>query len=804
MSKTPILKTSPLVSFDNIKTILHCPHSMPMASAFLWNPKMMLHVNCRGYANAQFMQPEPAKYAHAPTMEAQTFMQPEQPYYDHHPGRFFYIKDLVSSSLFSAPFKPVGQAPDLFEFIADQDRIEWHLVKDQIKVELSVSLSSNQPLELWQIKIKNQDKKTRKLSITPYFPVGYASWMNQSGAYNHELQSVICRSITPYQKYQDYFKNQHLKDLTFLLAETAPDSWEARQSAFEGDGGLQRPSALEQASLTNSDSVYETPTAAMQYRIKLNPDSQQQYRFVFGPAKDDAEIRQIREQYFQTPNNVPNFNDGFDNQRLRYQQYIAQNDSAIEISTPDKGFDHFVNHWLARQVFYHGDCNRLSTDPQTRNYLQDTMGFAYLKPHRARQAFITALSQQLASGAMPDGILLTDEAELKYINQVPHMDHCVWLPISLSAYLEESNDYSILTEKISFADSDIKTSVYEHICRAMRWLLTQRDERGLNYIAQGDWCDPMNMVGYKGKGVSSWLTFATAYACKIWAEICDTQENHRDAQEFKQQSDDCNNACNQHCWHEHWYGRGITDDGLLFGIKSDPEGQLFLNPQSWAMLSGAANKTQEDSLIRAIDERLETPYGPQMLAPCFTKMREDIGRVTQKHPGTAENGSVYNHASAFYAYALYQKNHSNRAFQTLRRMIPDISNHDLKQRGQMPVFIPNYYRGAFRSLPRTAGRSSQLFNTGTVHWFYRCLIDGLFGLKGCRDGMLVAPKLPSSWNQVLVKRHFRGAHFNIEIKRCSSNNKREITVNNTSLSGNIIREIKPGAKYLVKVLIPNE
>ena len=31
----------------------------------------------------------------------------------------------------------------------------------------------------------------------------------------------------------------------------------------------------------------------------------------------------------------------------------------------------FVNHWLPRQVFYHGDTNRLTTDPQTRNYLQD-------------------------------------------------------------------------------------------------------------------------------------------------------------------------------------------------------------------------------------------------------------------------------------------------------------------------------------------------------------------------------------------------------------------------------------------------
>ena len=57
---------------------------------FLWNRRMMIQVTCRGYAVAQFMQPEPAKYAYAPNLEARTFMQPEQPYYAHHPGRFFY------------------------------------------------------------------------------------------------------------------------------------------------------------------------------------------------------------------------------------------------------------------------------------------------------------------------------------------------------------------------------------------------------------------------------------------------------------------------------------------------------------------------------------------------------------------------------------------------------------------------------------------------------------------------------------------------------------------------------------------
>ena len=257
----------------------------------------------------------------------------------------------------------------------------------------------------------------------------------------------------------------------------------------------------------------------------------------------------------------------------------------MRIETPDAELDNFVNHWLPRQVFYHGDVNRLTTDPQTRNYLQDNMGMSYLKPQVARAAFLRALSQQEATGAMPDGILLAEGAELKYINQVPHTDHCVWLPVCLKAYLDETNDYGFLREQVTDAEGRSRT-VFERITNAMRWLLKARDERGLSYIGQGDWCDPMNMVGYKGKGVSGWLSLATAYALNLWAEICAGENAGQLAEEFRAGAKAMTEAVNTHLWDGRWFGRGITDDGVVFGVSNDKEGRIFLNPQSWAILAG--------------------------------------------------------------------------------------------------------------------------------------------------------------------------------------------------------------------------
>jgi cellobionic acid phosphorylase len=660
---------------------------------------------------------------------------------------------------------------------------------------MTLNLTSEDLVEMWHFEIRNLGNTTKRLQVFPYFPVGYMSWMNQSSSYDAKLDAIICSSISPYQKYQDYDKIKRFKDKTFLLAAEKPDAYEANQEAFEGEGGLHSPSSIKTGGLKNGCAVYETPTCAMQYNLELAPQEGKELEFIFGPAKDRSEIEQIRKKFIEEPF-------GFENAKSAYKEYIREGLNLLSIETPNKKLDAFVNQWLPRQIYYHGETNRLSTDPQTRNYLQDNMGMGYIKPKVARKAFEKALSQQQVSGAMPDGIIIVKGAELKYINQVPHTDHCVWLPVCLKSYLDETNDYEFLSSLQPFGDSAEKASAAEHIHRAMLWLLKNRDGRGLNYINQGDWCDPMNMVGYKGKGVSGWLSMATSYALKSWIEIIETYGLDIDTSVLKDGIKELNIAVNKHIWSEHWYGRGITDDDVLFGIPSDPEGKIFLNPQAWALLCDAANSEKEAQVIKAVEEELESPYGIEMLNPSFTSMREDVGRVTQKHPGSAENGSIYNHAEAFYIFALYSKGHANNAYRLIDKMIPGTEEKDLIQRGQLPVFIPNYYRGAYRQFPGTAGRSSQLFNTGTVHWIYRCLIEGLFGLKGEPDGLRVVPQLPDGWRQVMVTRQFRGAIFHIEMRVSQDASSIQVLQNKELLKDNLIRNFERNKEYLISVILP--
>ncbi|WP_082113124.1 GH36-type glycosyl hydrolase domain-containing protein [Pseudoxanthomonas suwonensis] len=767
---------------------------MPQACTFLWNRRMLLQLNCRGYATAQFMQPEPAKYAHAPVLEAKTFMQPEQPYYAHHPGRFCYVKDEDSGLLFSAPHAPVNRPPDAFVFSAGLGDVAWTVRCDGIEVELGVALPPDEVAELWTLRVRNRSGRPRRISLYPYFPVGYMSWMNQSGGYRADLGGIVCASVTPYQKVQDYFRNREFKDRTMLLHERAPDAWEANQAAFEGEGGLHAPDAIvRRERLAGGDALYETPAAVLQYRLALPADGVEEYRFLFGPARDDAEVAALRARHLSA--------DGFADAGAVYASYLEQGHGCLHIETPDPWLDAFANHWLPRQVYYHGDSNRLTTDPQTRNYLQDHMGMAYLRPATARAAFLHALSQQEPSGAMPDGILLAEGAELKYINQVPHTDHCVWLPLCLQAYLDETGDDALLAETVLDREG-CGASVAERIDRAMHWLLAQRDARGLSFIAQGDWCDPMNMVGWRGRGVSGWLSLASAHALRLWAGICARSGRAAQAAAFDEGAAAFNAAVNAHLWDGDWYGRGITDDGVAFGVRADAEGRIYLNPQSWAMLSGAADAGRCARLLDAVDAHLVSPWGVAMLDPPYTGMREDVGRLTQKFPGSAENGAVYNHAAAFYLHSLYHVGENDRAWRVLRAMLAGPEAEDCLQRGQLPTFVPNYYRGAWRLHPRTAGRSSQLFNTGTAAWLYRCLVEQLFGLRGDGDALRIVPQLPSHWPRARAWRRFRGAEFELEIERVEGVRGRRITVDGEPLQGDALAAVEAGRRYHVRVELP--
>ncbi len=771
--------------------VLRDPYLAPTADAFLWNPQMMLQITCRGFAWGQTMQPDTAIYAYPPSLLAKTFMQPEPRYFAHHPGRFFYVRDDATGEFFSAPHDPVRTAPESFELRRACRNVAWTVRNNGFEVSLRVFLPADDTVELWTASVANVSDRARKVSLYPYFPAGYLSWMHMAGEYDAALQAAVCPYVTPYQKLQDYEKNKTLKETTFLASEVAPDSWELNQQQFEGEGGLNRPDALKLPRLARGDARFEPPACIFQYRRSLPPGKRFEVRLIFGPAKDRREIGRLRKEYF--------VQGGFEKALYKVESRTAEHPGCIQIETPDLWFDHFVNHWLPRQVEYLGRANRLTTDPQSRNFLQDAMGTVFVDPARAREIICTCLSQQQADGRMPDGVLLLPGAELKYINTVPHADHCSWLPIAISSYVHETGDYDFLRETVPFADAAEGATVFEHVRLGLGWLLQDRSPRGLSRIWQGDWNDPMNMVGPKGIGESAMLSEALAYGLRLWAELGEMAGQGPTARQMAAEAETLNELINRHYWDGQWYARGYTDEGRNFGVRSDREGKIFLNSQSFALLCGAAAGRRAEVCIRAVEKHLGTEYGPMKVAPAFTRMCERVGRMTQKFPGSNVNGGVYTHAAAFYIFALYGAGRGDLAFRHLRGLLPGPEEAALRASEQLPLYMPNYYRG--NQYPRKARASSHLPHSGSANWSYRSIVERLFGLQGTPQGLLVRPQLPPDWKGARVRRVFRGATFDVVYRRAADVEGTKVMVNGKEAPGGLLSGICVGESYRVEVLV---
>jgi cellobionic acid phosphorylase len=309
------------------------------------------------------------------------------------------------------------------------------------------------------------------------------------------------------------------------------------------------------------------------------------------------------------------------------------------------------------------------------------------------------------------------------------------------------------------------------------------------------------MAGLAEKGESVWLTEALVYALATWAEVAERRGDRRRAARYRREAARSRRAINRHAWDGAWYARGFTDAGKPFGVKTDTQGRIFLNAQSWAIICGAADVRRAASCIRSVERMLMAPAGAMKLWPPFSGMRKEIGKLTQKVPGWNENGSVYCHASTFYACALFVAREADKGFDALRRLLPGYGRNTIRRTGQVPLYLPNFYRG--ETAGRKAGLSSHAPNTGTASWYYRAVVAMLLGVRGEAKGLRIDPQLPKAWKRVTVWRRWRGAEFDIEIVRARGRGRPRVavTLDGRAIRGNLIPAQAPKSRHAVRVLV---
>ncbi len=727
----------------------HAPRVLARADSFLWNDTAWLCADHRGRVS--------------------------------HDGagcpgdrRWLYVRDDQDGALWSVTFDPVQNKDAKYSYTASPESIVWRAVAHGIEASLRLIVPREEPVELWTITVHNTVKAVRDISLFPFFSIGAPGRFRDVAAWDASAGAIIHDYFGWWHTREDYERLRKMARAVLCIPDTMPASYECSERRFFGGYGAHAPAALRSSSLGNGAAVQEPSVAAMQFRAYLAPRETKRILLLMAVSATD-QVDRLKKTWL-TPNAVSQAYSAIIDFRQRNAPPVAG-------SLPDPKLDSMTNTWVVHQMHMMGRTNRMLPIAQARNAIQDILGLMYCDPEKARAQALWIWGRQRSDGFIPHGLPVREGARLSGLYAIEHTDLNVWGPIVLHDYVAETGDSDLLRAIVQYSDGG-EADLYSHIATGLCRLLDRRSNRGLTLLGPGDWNDPLNFAGHKGKGESVWLSMAAAYALDQWALIADFLGADHDCERWKREAQSLRQAVRLYAWDGAWFARGTTDAGRWFGVKGDSEGRIYLNPQAWAILSGVADNEQIDRIIDSVNQYLYTPSGPMLLAPAYSRMHDDIGKLSMKPAGLLENGSVYSHAAVFWAYALYTVRKSDEAFKTLQALIPGAAHNTIDRCEQLPTYIPNYFRGT--DAAEGVGRSSRRFTTGSAPWFYHTIATRLLGIRPELNGLRIDPQLPHSWPAVTVNRRWRGAHYRITIEPVKGNEKPGVLMNGEPLENSLL------------------
>ncbi|MFA6356971.1 MAG: glycosyl hydrolase family 65 protein, partial [Candidatus Omnitrophota bacterium] len=266
------------------------------------------------------------------------------------------------------------------------------------------------------------------------------------------------------------------------------------------------------------------------------------------------------------------------------------------------------------------------------------------------------------------------------------------------------------------------------------------------------------------KGESVWVAMFLCYAAKQMAELADEMEKTKDAVSFMKVYNGMKDKINDIAWDGEWYIRAFTDEGRPVGSKACEEGKIHINTQSWAVLSGVADRERGLKCMDSVKKYLDTELGIRICWPSYTSSPDDIGSLINYPAGIKENGAIFCHANTWAIIAEAMLGRSDRAFDYYHKLLPAVAGKKVGMDGyRVEPYV--YCQFLFGPDHPQFGRGSHSWLTGTSAWMFRAFTDWILGVRATLDGLTIDPRLPSSWDGFTMRRLFRGKEYEIKVSR---------------------------------------
>lgn len=723
------------------------------------------------------------------------------------PGRYIYLRDDESGDFWSASWQPV--AKDLNDY-----QVKCCHGMGYTRMEASYAGISSKAVyyvpqgkayEVWALTVTNDSDRDRSLTLT-----GYAEFTNHS---NYEQDQVnlqyslfIGRTVFEGNRITQQIhgnldalaQGEDVDDKTvterfFGLAGAPVSSYCGDKTAFLGAyHGYGNPQGVAAGDLGNLESYNENSCGALSCKVKLAPGESKTILFATG-MKPSAQAAAILAGYTDPAAQVQQEVDA-----LKAEWYSRF--SHLQVETPDPAFNTMLNTWNAYNCFITFIWSRaasliycgLRNGYGYRDTVQDIQGIIHLEPEMACEKIRFMLSAQVDNGGGLPLVKFTHNPghedtpdDPSYVKETGHpayrADDALWLFPTVYKYVAESGNLAFLDEVIPFANRDQGT-VYEHLKRAVEFSLNHLGPHGLPAGLYADWNDCLRLGA---NGESAFVAFQFYYAMRILRQFAAHRGADQDVRWLDEKLTEYQSRIQELCWDGDRFIRGFTEAGERIGEAAAPEANFWLNPQSWAVISGLADSHQADTIMEGVSQRLNTAYGAVLMDPPYHAHAFDGALAVIYNPGTKENAGIFSQSQGWLILAEALCGHGERAFGYFTENAPAAQNDRAEIRHLEP-----YCYGQFTEGPASKhfGRSQVHWLTGTASTVMVGCVEGILGLRPDLDGLRLAPAIPKEWDSFTMEKDFRGRRLHICVENPGHHESgcRSLTLNGQAMPDNYI------------------
>jgi len=714
------------------------------------------------------------------------------------PGRYLYLRDHDRGDFWTTSWQPVGKPLKEYKtktrFGSSYVVIESEY--DKIQSEVTYFVPLGELFEIWKIKITNKDSKSRKLSLF--------SFVEYAGNWN-AIDDLVNLQYTQYTIKMDVI--DHVIDHgTNVMMPSDPDNFQnkdqgrhtfmamagAEVSGFDTDRdkfiGKYRtyanPEVVENGKCTNSLAEGDNGCGTLQTDLNLVPGETKTFAVLVGIGKADIEGKSAK-QKFENLQNI-------DLELEKLKAYWEEKIQGMTVKTPDENFNSMMNMWnpynnlitfyLSRiaSLVYNGERDGLGY----RDTVQDTMGIMHNIPDEVEKKLELMISGQCSSGgALP---VVKPFAHHPGKEKPPkedeyRSDDCLWLFPAIQLFAKESGKTEFFSRIIPYADKG-KDTVIRHLRRAIEFSLDRSGANGFSCGLQADWNDCLQL-GQDGE--SMFVAFQLRLALEIYIEIVKITKLPKEIIWAETELKALDKKLSSIAWDGEWYLRAIRADGLKFGSSENDEGKIFLNSQSWSVISGHAPKERAKKAMNSVKKYLATEYGLQVCDPAFEKTDFNIVKAILMGKGMKENAGIFNHTQGWAVMAETILGNGNRAFEYYKNFMPAAFNEKADLREVEPYV---HCQSTHSKYSPRYGKGRVPWLSGTATWAYYSAGHYILGIRPDYKGLVIDPCIPDTWKEFEVTRNYRNKELNIHFKNPQSiqKGKVKITLNGIEIDGNTI------------------